>query len=228
MVSIDIRDKRRNIEAVIFDMDNTFFDFIQAKIIACEKVTERIGRNDGQELLNYFLRDDVNFEDVECIADYLKDRDSYDEEIFQECCKIYEDIKLNTIELYDGVEETLEDLKNMGLKLAVVSNAGKEHVKSRLNKTGLTRFFETVVSRDETKKAKPDPEPILSALNVLGVSPKKALMVGDSIQRDIKPGEKLGMVTAYAQYGDRNSESEEHVEPDIRLSNIKKLNSLLQ
>ncbi|KXA92531.1 hypothetical protein AKJ66_03975, partial [candidate division MSBL1 archaeon SCGC-AAA259E22] len=119
MVSIDIRDKRRNIEAVIFDMDNTFFDFIQAKIIACEKVTERIGRNDGQELLNYFLRDDVNFEDVECIADYLKDRDSYDEEIFQECCKIYEDIKLNTIELYDGVEETLEDLKNMGLKLAV-------------------------------------------------------------------------------------------------------------
>lgn len=226
MSHIETNENKRHIEAVVFDMDNTFFDFVEAKLNACNKVTDFIGKKNGEKLFDYFLRDEVGFEDVKSIEDYLKDEGKYERDVYEKCCKIYEGTKLESLQLYEGVEETLRDLKSHGLKLAVVTNAGRENLSLRLDKTGLSPFFETTVSRDCTGKAKPEPEPILSALENIEVEPEKALMVGDSIQRDIFPAKKLGMMTAYAEYGDRNTEEYNCIEPDLILKDIRDLSRI--
>ncbi|KXA95762.1 hypothetical protein AKJ37_06595 [candidate division MSBL1 archaeon SCGC-AAA259I09] len=216
------------IHAIVFDMDNTLFDLVKAKLNACRKVTGHVGINDGEELFEYFLRDEVGFEDVKNIADYLRDRGFFEETVYRDCREIYENEKLENLQVYDGVRETLSYLNSQGLRLGLVSDANRKNVQARLERTKLGKYFDTTVSRERTGKTKPEPEPVKSALNDLGVDPENAMMVGDSLRRDIAPGKGLGMVTAHAEYGDRNLESEEGPESDFGLQNPRDLVDLLK
>lgn len=79
------------IKAVIFDLDNTLLDFVEAKLKTCKAVIEHLGlKEDEHELLNYFLREVHDFEDVRNIADYMMDRGVYSDARYRECCEIYE------------------------------------------------------------------------------------------------------------------------------------------
>ena len=192
------------IKAVIFDLDNTLVDFVEAKIKACEAVVERLGCGDANELLQYFLRWKHGFESHENIADYLKDKRIYSEELYRECCEIYDRVKLESITLYPGIKEVLENLKQKGVKLAVVTDAENGHAISRLKKVSLEKYFDVVISADMTGKRKPEPDSLLLALKKLGVRAEEAAIVGDSLRRDVEAGKRLGMFTVYAAYGDRN------------------------
>jgi putative hydrolase of the HAD superfamily len=77
-----------------------------------------------------------------------------------------------------GVSEALAGLRARGLALAVVANwdcALPEH----LERIGLARWFDTVVTSAEAGAPKPDPRPFRLALERLGVDPDRALHVGD-------------------------------------------------
>ncbi|WP_201763914.1 HAD family hydrolase [Archaeoglobus sulfaticallidus] len=213
----------RKVRAVIFDMDNTLFDFVEAKLRACRAVVEHLGAGDEEELLRYFLRGMHGFEDLENIADYMLDKGVYSQEKYEECCRIYEEVKLNSIEPYPHVRETLERLRDLGLKLAVVTDAMNGHAVSRLRKAGLLHYFDVVVSADMTGKRKPEPDSIKFALEKLGVDAKEAILVGDSVRRDIEAGKRLGMMTVYAAYGDRNFFEEKSREADFVIESISKL-----
>ena len=192
------------LRAVIFDLDNTLVDFVEAKMKACEAVVKRLGSGNAEELLKYFIRKKHGFESHENIADYLRDKGIYSGELYRECCEIYERVKLESIKLYPGIREVLENLKQKGVKLAVVTDAENGHALSRLNKFGLQKYFDVIISADMTGKRKPEPDSLLLALRKLGVKAEEAAIVGDSLRRDIEAGKRLGMLTVYAAYGDRN------------------------
>ncbi|WP_456368925.1 HAD family hydrolase [Geoglobus sp.] len=216
------------IRAVIFDLDNTLLDFVEAKLKACKAVIRHLGLNeDEHELLGYFLRGVHGFEDVRSIADYMRDRGVYCEEKFRECCEIYERVKLENVEPYPGVRETLERLRKLGLKLAVVTDAVNGHAIGRLKKAGILHYFDAVISSDMTGKRKPEPDSIILALNKLGVGAEEAIIVGDSLRRDIEAGKRLGMMTVYASYGDRNFFEERSGGADFVIEDIGELIGLL-
>jgi putative hydrolase of the HAD superfamily len=192
------------IKAVIFDMDNTLFDFVEAKIKACKAVVEYLGLKDENELLRYFLRFRHGFESKKNIADYLKDKEIYSDELYEDCCRIYDEVKIDNVKVYKGIFDVLEGLKKAGFKLAVVTDAENGDAMHRLHKTGLVDYFDVIISADMTGKRKPDPDSIALALEKLDVKPEEAVIVGDSLRRDIEAGKKLGMLTVYAAYGDRN------------------------
>ncbi len=218
----------RKVKAVVFDMDNTLFDFVEAKLKACKAVVEYLGVGDEEELLKYFLRGIHGFEDLENIADYMRDKEIYNKEKYEECCRIYEEVKLSNIEPYPQVRETLEKLREMGLKLAVVTDAMNGHALSRLRKAGLLHLFDVVVSADMTGKRKPEPDSIKLALQKLGVDAREAILVGDSVRRDIEAGKRLGMITVYAAYGDRNFFEDKSGEADFTLKEIKLLVKIIR
>jgi putative hydrolase of the HAD superfamily len=214
-------------KAVIFDMDNTLFDFVEAKMRSCKAVIDYIGKGDDKELLSYFLRWRHGFESHENIADYMRDIGVYSEQTFKECCRIYDDVKLSTIKPYPHVRETLARLREMGLRLAVVTDALNGHAVSRLRKAGLIDFFDVVISADMTGKRKPEPDSIKLALRKLNARPEEAVLVGDSINRDIKAGKRLGMVTVYAAYGDRNFFEDKIGEADFTINDIREVLGIL-
>ena len=80
-----------------------------------------------------------------------------------------------------------------------------------------------------TGAKKPAPDAFLLALKLLQTLPSETLLVGDSIRRDIAPAKELGMVTAYAAYGDRNVRSRDPPDcrPDRVLNRIEDLMTLV-
>jgi len=81
-------------------------------------------------------------------------------------------------EAIPGAVETVERLRERGLRTAVVANwdvALHEH----LRELGLTRLFDAVVTSAEAGAPKPDPRIFELALARLGVPPTRALHVGD-------------------------------------------------
>ncbi|MFO7966154.1 MAG: HAD family hydrolase [Archaeoglobaceae archaeon] len=191
------------LRAIIFDMDNTLFDFVEAKLRACDAVVELMGAGDGEELVKHFFSSRYGVEDWKNIADYMG-KYGVCPSLYEECCKIYDEIKLSSIDPYPGVRETLVELKRKGLMLAVVTDALNGNAMDRLNKCGLLDYFDVVVTGDMTGKKKPAPDSIRLALERLGVDAGEAVLVGDSLKRDIEAGRRLGMRTVYAAYGDRN------------------------
>jgi len=208
------------IKSILFDMDNTLFDFIEAKHAACNAIVEYLGLKESRELFNYFLRGIYNFEALENIRDFMTDRGVYSEQAYLYCCDIYERQKLESIDPYPNVPETLFQLKKMGFSLVVVTDAHIDHARSRLMKTRLFDLFDVVVTADMTGTKKPSPEIFLHSLNKLQINPHQALFIGDSLRRDIEPAKKLGMVTAYAAYGDRNVKEERSCQADYCLNDI--------
>jgi len=194
----------RRLKAVIFDMDNTLFEFVDAQVAACKAVVDSIGAGNKLDLFDLFLRDESGFEDHRNIADYLGSLGIYDEPTCSECCAVYDRARLAALEPYSGIRRCLSRLRRMGLKLAVVTDAGRANAEARLRKTGLRRYFDVVVPLEETGKRKPSPDPIRLALERLGVGPAESLLVGDSLSRDVVAGKAAGMATAHAAYGDKN------------------------
>jgi putative hydrolase of the HAD superfamily len=205
------------VSCVLFDMDNTLFDFVASKLEACREILSYIAKEEGNpagdpsELFEYFLKGTHGFEDYENIRDYMEERKLYTAQRYTQCCMIYEKEKLQNLKLYPGVKETLEKLKALGLKLAIITDADRNHALARLTQVKLLDSFDVLVAADMTGTKKPDPAHFLFALQALGKGPEESLVVGDSIRKDIVPAHKLGLKTAYASYGDwRPTEEKDH------------------
>ncbi|RXE56183.1 haloacid dehalogenase [Methanoculleus taiwanensis] len=217
------RARDREITTVLFDMDNTLFDFVSAKREACRCIVEQVGAGNEDELFGYFLRGVHGFEDHGNIRDYLATLDLVCPETFATCCRIYEEVKLACITPYPGVETTLCRLRDADLTLAVVTDAESGQATRRLTRTGLLDHFEIVVTPDISGKRKPAPDSFRCALARCGAEPHQAMMVGDSPNRDIAPGRELGMLTAFARYGDWRSGEKTEPEADFVLTGFSAL-----
>jgi putative hydrolase of the HAD superfamily len=212
------------IRAVIFDMDNTLFDFIEAKKHACRMVAASLGRTDGEELFTYFLHSPHGFESEQNIHDYLSDRSAFTDEVYRSSCEIYARRKLAVLKAYPGVHEVLARIRRKGLKTGIVTDAHHMNAHARLERLRLKEYFDCVVTTDMTGRKKPAREPFLLALQKLAVRPQEALLIGDSLRRDIAPARALGMITAYAKYGDRNVPGGvAELEPDHTVHDIREI-----
>ena len=94
------------------------------------------------------------------------------------------------------------ELSRRGIKLALLSDAPSREAWLRLCYINFHHIFSNVVTFDDTGERKPSPKPFNKALELLGVKPEEALMVGDWPERDIKGAKAVGMKTAFARYGD--------------------------
>lgn len=81
---------------------------------------------------------------------------------------------------YPGVLEGLERMRARGLRLACVTNKAAAFTAPLLEKSGVARFFDAVVTADQVGARKPDPAAFLYACHLLGVSPGECAVIGDS------------------------------------------------
>jgi len=192
----------RKIEAVLFDLDNTLCDFVEAKIRSCRAVTDHLGRED--DLLSYFFRGKYGIEDTNNIRDYLEERDLYDDKTLDECSRIYREVKLESVDPYDGIEDILRALSENGMILGVVTDAHMGDAVKRLNQLKLGAYIDILITYDMIGEKKVNGVPFEYALELLELPANRVAVVGDSLERDIKPAKDLGFYTIYAEYGDRN------------------------
>ncbi len=101
---------------------------------------------------------------------------------------------------FDGVQELLERLHQMGLAWGVVTNKSRRFTEPLTRSMPLFATAKTVVSGDTTPHSKPHPAPLLEAASQLSLPPQQCIYVGDD-ERDIIAGHAAAMGTVAATYG---------------------------
>jgi phosphoglycolate phosphatase len=91
--------------------------------------------------------------------------------------KIYEEA-FDLTALYPGVSSALADLSAIGHRLGICTNKPAGPTRAVLQHFGLLQHFPVIVGGDTLPQRKPDPAPLLAALQDMG--PRKALFIGDS------------------------------------------------
>ncbi|MCI4339765.1 MAG: HAD family hydrolase [Thermoplasmata archaeon] len=100
--------------------------------------------------------------------------------------------------LYSDALRCLVQLRDEGRRLGIISNSrSEEHLRALLDRAGILRFFEVVVSSGTEGVAKPDPEIFRRALAKMRVTAAESFYVGDLAYRDAKAGAATGMVTVW-------------------------------
>jgi phosphoglycolate phosphatase len=106
--------------------------------------------------------------------------------------------------LYGGVPEMLADLHGRGRRLAVATGKARRGLDRVLDATGLRPWFAATRCADEGF-AKPHPGMLLMLLDVTGVDPARALMVGDTTH-DLELAANAGVDAIAVLYGAHHPE----------------------
>ncbi len=114
---------------------------------------------------------------------------------------------------YPGTVEMVRRIKAGGKRLGLVTSKNRGGAERGLALMGLQGVMELIVGADDVVKPKPDPEPVLLALERLGESPETALFVGDS-HHDIYSGRAAGVLTAGVTWGPFDRAHLEFAAPD--------------
>ena len=94
--------------------------------------------------------------------------------------------------LFPETVDTLKQLKNLGLKLGVISNFDSR-IYSVLDALGIRGFFDAITISSEVGCGKPDPGIFDAAVGALGVPASAVLLVGDSPHDDVEPAIRAGL-----------------------------------
>lgn len=87
---------------------------------------------------------------------------------------------LDTIELFPGIPELLAELKKEGYKVGLATSRMKRTTMMAVDKFGLQKYFDAIVTIDDVSNHKPHPESALKTLEKLGSKPEEAIMIGDT------------------------------------------------
>lgn len=94
----------------------------------------------------------------------------------------------------------LRDLADHGLRLGVVSN-GCGNTSVLCDELGYSAHLAVILDSQRIGLSKPDPRFFARAAERIGIEPALLLMVGDSLERDIRPARQIGMQTAWLNPG---------------------------
>ena len=193
------------IKACIFDLDGTLADTLESMAYVTNEIMQKYG-------LKTLPTDNFRYYSGEG-ADMLMRRalkDAGDKELihYEEGRRLYREMfaadPMYKVVPYEGMPETLKELKKRGIRLAVCSN--KPHpaaVKVIAQLYG--DDFDMVLGQSDAIRRKPAPDGPLMIAGKFGVRPEECMYVGDT-STDMKTGKAAGMFTVGALWGFRDRE----------------------
>ncbi len=129
-------------------------------------------------------------------------------------------------QVYPGVVEGLQALKDAGLRLACLTNKPGEFARPLLRDKGLAGFFDWVFGGDAFERKKPDPMPLLKTCAALASSPAHTLVIGDS-SNDARAARGAGCPVLLVTYGYNHGEPVRSVDADGFLDSMAQLRAWL-
>lgn len=127
-------------------------------------------------------------------------RNYKDPQVFNKLHDIYlrENKKLlaDSVRIFEGVEEGLAAVRDMGVRQGIVTSKRRDVALFTIRQFGIEDYFETIITREDTQIHKPNPEPILLAMEKMGITDvSRVLYVGDSIH-DLRCAANAGVDSA--------------------------------
>ena len=213
-------------KAIVMDMDGTItrfnLDFIEAR------------RRVLQDLEQMNLRTPDMTEQISVYIMLKRLKENVDADKFysiREKFYLYlEEMEVRAaqnVTLHPGALETLRRLRELGLKIVIVTNNGRAGTEITLKRLRLSKFFDAVVTRDDCEEMKPDAGPVKKVLKSIGVRVQEAILVGDGLM-DINAAKAAGLPSVAVATGPFGGERLLQAGPDYVLGSINDLPHLLE
>lgn len=168
-------------KAIIFDLDGVICRTDQYHYLAWKQIADELGIP-FDEKVNERLRGVSRMASFDIILERYDGVMDEEEKVrwTDKKNEIYKSMltRMSHDDLLDGVADTLDELRGMGLKLAIGSSS--RNTKFILGQLGLADFFDAVSDGTNITRSKPDPEVFLKAAEFLGMAPKDCLVVEDA------------------------------------------------
>lgn len=101
---------------------------------------------------------------------------------------------------YPGLVDFLDDCRRRGVRLGVCTNKRHAPALQALRQTGILQYFDHISGCDTVERPKPDPLPLLQALQVLGADPAEGAYLGDT-HVDAQTASRAGVPFLYFRSG---------------------------
>jgi beta-phosphoglucomutase len=174
--------------AVIFDFDGVITDSEILHFRAFNAVLTKY----GFELTKQeYYKDYLGLSDVDCFKALIGEgrlhiEESQIRDLGQQKTKVFEQLARTEGRIIEGVREFLQMLSQSRLPTAICSGALRAEIELILDGAKLRSYFDAVVSAEEVKRGKPDPQGFLLALKKLNqprvqpISPGQCVVIEDS------------------------------------------------
>jgi putative hydrolase of the HAD superfamily len=144
-----------------------------------------------------------------------------------EIADIFHECREGSYELLPGAIETLETLRGMGIKLALVTNGESLLQRSKLERFELARHFDHIQIEGEFGLGKPEEEVYRAALKALDVAPEDAWMVGDNLEWEVAAPQRVGIYSIWVDAAGNGLPSDSEVKPDRIVRSVCELTDAL-
>lgn len=169
-------------EAVIFDLDGVICHTDKYHYMAWKALADSLGIPFNEEINNR-LRGVSRMESLDIILENSTRKYSNEEKqaFADDKNKAYQELLINMTpeELTTDTIDTLNELKSMGIRIAIGSSSKNAMI--ILSQLGIPDIFDVIVDGTQISNSKPNPEVFLLAAKKIGVKPKQALVVEDAL-----------------------------------------------
>jgi pyrophosphatase PpaX len=130
------------------------------------------------------------------------------------------------IRRYAGVDDLLAGLADAGVRSAAATSKLRGAAETALRLTGLDAYLQVLVTLEDTAEHKPDPAPLLLAVERLGGRPRDAVYVGDAVV-DVQAARRAGMAAVAVTWGAGTPVDIVAAEPDVVADTLQELRDAL-
>ncbi|WP_299062127.1 YjjG family noncanonical pyrimidine nucleotidase [uncultured Polaribacter sp.] len=204
----------KQIEHVFFDLDHTLWDFEKNSDLTFQKVFKKI---DIDTNLDAFLAayKPINFQYWKLFREdkitkqelrYQRLKKAFEainysisDEIIAQIAQEYINFLADFNHLFDNALEVLNYLQTK-YKLHVITNGFEEIQSKKMINSKIYHYFETIVTSESVNLKKPHPKVFLFALDIASASKEKSIMIGDSVEADVKGALNIGMQAIHCNF----------------------------
>ena len=225
------------IKAILFDLGGTLVETSHLEAISyiSRKVSEELNVDQKileEKLINNFKEifkkaGEGRFKTVtkiieESLLNSIQDINNLN--LFKKVRSFYKEYIEKEVKIYPNVYNVLNSLRQMKLKLGIISNSDTYLIRCVLKKFSLDKFFDVVVTSSMSKAYKPSPKLFKLGLLKLGLSADQVVFVGNS-DKDIEGAKTVGMITVLLK---TKETSKLQVSPDFIISNLDEVPQLVK
>ena len=212
----------RVVKAILFDFDGTLIDASETIIQTFNSVMNRFG-------LDPWTHSRITTSIGKPLVTLFKEvRPDCQPSQLQQMLKAYEELAREedprAVRLKPNVRRTLTSLSE-NVQMGVVTSRRGRGARNILRRFELEEYFSAIIGIESVDRPKPDAEPLRLALELLGVPPEEALMVGDTPD-DVRSARNAGVRSAGVATGHQALSELLAAEPDYIIHDLSELTQL--
>ena len=202
-------------KAVIFDLDGTLADSLESIWYCANYAIGTCGFDPiPLEKYNIFVGDGADTLIKRCLAYSGDTEGEYFEKAFLQYQLFFKEHCMYHVKPYDGIPETLDALKQAGIKIAVFSNKPHERTVDVVETLFGKDYFDEILGQADDRPKKPSPNGVFYLAEKLGVEIQDIEYVGDT-STDMMTGKSAGAWTIGVLWGFRGRDELEKYKADV-------------